>query len=199
MNRFNSLILAGGKSERLGSPKPFLKFAGDITFLERLVWVYNIFGCNEIILVINSANYEHYEQYFPNSFKKKIKPVINYSPSLGRFFSLKTGAEACMDCEFTFIQNIDNPFTDRELLTLLFNNKKEDAYIYPEYEKKGGHPVLLPKMIMDCIRNESDTGTNFKNFLGRFKCINIESRNKNILANINTAEDYNLYFKHNTY
>lgn len=161
--------------------------------------MYNSFGCDEIILIINSVYKELYEQYFPSAIKKKIKPVINYSPSLGRFFSIKSGAEASMECDFTFIQNIDNPFTDRELLMLLFNNRKEDAYIYPEYKKKGGHPVLLPKMIVDCIRKESDTGTNFKDFLGRFNGITVESSNKKILANINTAEDYNLFFKHNTY
>ena len=47
------IILAGGDSERLKFPKPFLLFSPRVTFIEKLIRVYSVFGCRKIITVIN--------------------------------------------------------------------------------------------------------------------------------------------------
>jgi CTP:molybdopterin cytidylyltransferase MocA len=47
---FSTIILAAGKSERLGFPKLSLKYDDDTTFVEHIVNEYQSFGCSDIIL-----------------------------------------------------------------------------------------------------------------------------------------------------
>lgn len=189
------IILAGGNSSRFGMPKPFLKISNDITFLEKLVNIYLEFGCRDIILVLNQNHSEAFTNTFPELFRSKIKIIYNSKTELGRFYSLKLGADAVSDCDFCFLQNIDNPFTDLGTLQKLYDNRKPDAYISPVYLDKGGHPVLISRMIIEIIRKEININLNTKEFLNQFNKIKVSTENYKILANINTPEDYKIYIE----
>ncbi|MBZ0203714.1 MAG: NTP transferase domain-containing protein [Ignavibacteria bacterium] len=188
------VVLAGGNSNRFGSPKPFLLYDTNTTFLERIVKVYLDFGCREIILVLNQDHIEQFSTTFTEHFRSKIRVVYNSFPELGRFYSLRLGTNAITNCDYCFIQNIDNPFTDIATLKILNDNRKDDSYISPVYLNKGGHPILLSAMIIDMIKKETDIRLNTKDFLRRFKKVTVEVENEKILANINIPRDYKIFF-----
>jgi molybdenum cofactor cytidylyltransferase len=190
----NVVILSGGNSSRFGVPKPFLPFDPNITFLEKIVNVYLDFGCSNIVLVLNQKYSDQFSITFTDQFKSQLRIIYNDKSELGRFYSLKLGINAVTKSDFCFIQNIDNPFTDIKIIEKLYNNRKEDAYIAPVYKKSGGHPILIPSMIFNLIKKETDISLNTKDFLNRFKKISVEIDNDKILANINTPEDYEIYF-----
>ena len=50
---YDAIILAGGKSTRMGFPKPWLKHNDNSSFVEKLVNTYSDWGCNRIVVVIN--------------------------------------------------------------------------------------------------------------------------------------------------
>jgi CTP:molybdopterin cytidylyltransferase MocA len=75
-------------------------------------------------------------------------------------------------------------------LQKLYDNRKDEAYISPVYLNRGGHPILLPAMIIDLIKKETDFSLNTRNFLSGFNKITVEVDSDKILANINTPEDY---------
>jgi CTP:molybdopterin cytidylyltransferase MocA len=184
------IILAGGNSSRFGKPKPFLKLDSGLTFTEHLIVTYQQFGCKEIILVLNSNLSEVFENSFPETVKGKIKIVYNSKPDLGRFYSLKLGADAVSDSDYFFIQNIDNPFTDLVILQKLYSNRKPYAFVSPFYTDRGGHPVLVPGIIIDMIRKEANIDLSLKEFLTQFKKIPVSIENDKILVNINTPDNY---------
>jgi molybdenum cofactor cytidylyltransferase len=195
MVKLSVIILAGGFSERFGQPKPFLQFDDNVTFLEKLVSTYSEFGVDTTILVANVELKDELEKIYPKQDKAQIQIVWNCNPQYGRFYSIKLGAEASDNIEQCFIQNVDNPFTDIETLNMLYKNTDNHAFVSPLYNGKGGHPILVPQEILEAIRNEKDISINTKDFLARFARIKVTVSNRNVLANINTPDDYKEYFK----
>jgi len=189
------IILAAGNSTRFGMPKPFLKTISGLTFLEGLVNIYLEFGCRNIIPVLNQNHLEAFSNTFPKLLRSKLKIVYNNKTELGRFYSLKLGADEASNCDYCFIQNIDNPFTDLSTLQKLYENRKPDAYISPVYSDKGGHPVLIPQLIFNMIKKETNNNLNIKELLKQFNKITVSIENDKILANINTPEDYRVYIE----
>jgi CTP:molybdopterin cytidylyltransferase MocA len=194
MEKLEVIILSGGNSSRFGTPKPFLAFDKNFSFLEKLVSVYQKFGCKKITLVLNQNHSEIFNNTFSGLFRSKIKVIYNSNTALGKFYSLKLGADSISNSNYCFIQNIDNPFTDHATLQKLYENKKEDSYISPVYFNRGGHPILLPRIIIDMIKKETDINLNIKDLLGRFNKITVDVDSDKILANINTPEEYEFYF-----
>lgn len=194
MQIVNAIILAGGNSNRFGSPKPFLLFDSKTTFLEKLVNVYLEFGCKKIILVINEEHIDTFYKTFPDSFTSKLIIILNSNTGYGRFYSLKKGVRSDHNSDFCFIQNIDNPFTDTHTLKKLYDNRKENAFVTPVHLNRGGHPILLSGMILDIINKETNIDINFKDFLAQFDKITVDIENDKILANINTPADYEKFF-----
>ena len=169
MKNTSALILSGGKSQRMGFPKAFLKFNEEQTFIEKIASEFINFGCEKIIIVMNNDNISHINSVNPEILSK-IETVVNPNPESGRFSSIKTGLEKLKDSENVFIHNIDNPFVCRETLELLYKNFNNCDFCVPVFENKGGHPIIIGKnIIKDSFNQLSDT--NLKEFLRDFKRI----------------------------
>jgi CTP:molybdopterin cytidylyltransferase MocA len=191
----NVIILAGGESSRLNFPKPFLPFNSVHNFLEKIIYEYVNFGCNKIIIVLNktifsSSNVNNIKNIFDVSL------IINEHPEFGRFYSLKLGVNALIENKFCFIQNIDNPFIDSELLNLLYYSKYYGDYCVPYYNSRGGHPILINNKIIQRIKSESRIDLNIKDILKEYNRIEVQVQNEKCLANINTLDDYRFNFNY---
>ncbi|MBN2893819.1 MAG: NTP transferase domain-containing protein [Bacteroidales bacterium] len=183
----SAIILAAGKSERMGSPKPFLLFDKykNQTFIQKLFDTYHDFGCQQVVIVYNSENIEQGKKLTPNA-----TIVENKTPELGRFLSIKLAVEQLIQNDFVFLQNADNPFTKTEILEQIWKEKDKEAYISPKFEGKGGHPILLPKTIITQIQTEMSKNLNLKQFLQPFAKQIVLCNDESILININTQEEY---------
>jgi len=183
------IILAAGLSQRMKTPKPFLLFNNMQTFIEKIITEYQLFDCKNIIVVTNKE--------LINKFKKhsNVTFVINDKLEYGRFYSVKLGLQNIGECDYCFVQNVDNPFIDKDILTYIFSENLPDAFIVPCFNNKGGHPILLPKKIIDKIKNISQNNGNFKNILNKFKNYNLSIPKSEILININSPKEYDFYFK----
>ena len=105
------LILAGGKSERMIFPKPYLLFEGE-TFLKKIVEEYHNAGIKSICVIINEEFCKGKFEKFIDEVESKTIIIKNPNPELGRFHSLKLGLANILNLDFCFIQNIDNPFVN---------------------------------------------------------------------------------------
>jgi len=183
------IILSAGFSSRMKQAKFSLMFDEQKTFLEKIVQEYLNFNCNEIIVVMNKEGIKLKDE-LKLSFPKNVKFVLNKSPEKERFLSLKVGLQSLKDHNFTFMQNIDNPFVTQETLHTLYNNKNNGDYIILSYNNKGGHPVLFSKQVTNSIINETENDINLKEYLQDFskKYINVDD--VKVLLNINTPEIY---------
>jgi CTP:molybdopterin cytidylyltransferase MocA len=188
------VILAGGKSERMNFPKPFLSYDAKRTFIEKIVDEYNRFGCREIIIVLNEdLNCSQWHEFLSILSKDTII-VYNKNSNLGRFYSLQLGIKALENNDYCFIQNIDSPFIDSDLLKKLYDSKTNYGYVVPEYKDKGGHPILIGREVINSIKEEKNISFNLKEKLRQFNKKTIDSGSDKVLVNINTLEEYKILF-----
>ena len=182
------IVLAAGNSTRMGSPKAFLEWDKEKSFLEKITEEYLNFGCNEVIVVLNEETYKIFlEKNLPVS--KKIKVVINKHIDYGRLYSVQCGISELTN-SFCFIQNIDNPFVEVDLLNELYQLKNENSFVLPVFNGKGGHPVLLSKEIIDFIKKADIKIEKLNELLKLFKRVELPWQNENVLVNINTEEEF---------
>jgi len=194
LNNLSVIILAGGSSERMKYPKPFLPFDSQITFIEKIVLEYYNFGCSEVIIVLNKElNLQPWDINLSN-ISSKTSIIINKHSDFGRFYSIQLGTKALQNIEQCFIQNVDNPFIDQDLLKEIYSSRVNNGYVVPIYLDKGGHPVLISNNVIKSIIEEKNIYINFKEKLKKFNRKSISVVSKKLLVNINTIEDYKLHF-----
>ncbi|MGA2295992.1 MAG: NTP transferase domain-containing protein [FCB group bacterium] len=192
----SALILAAGESKRMNYPKSLLPVSNGARFIDKIIREFVNFGCREILVVINK-NLKDYISYDGN-----IKIIVNENLAYERFYSIKIGLRelyilkpSTQDdiSEFCFIHNVDNPFISGEILSTLYKNKLEDGYVFPTFNDKGGHPILMGKKIINAIISEEKNDLNFREFLNNYIYKKIELNDDSILININSMKDYNQY------
>ena len=193
MKNIAAIILAGGESSRMKQPKAFLKFDNHITFVEKIIYEYQLAGIDKIIIVINYSYLDSEKERILSQFDTKIIRVYNKHPEKGRQYSLYLGISMLHESENCFIQNIDNPFVKANLIRSMIPLIQKEAYISPTFKGKGGHPVLLSNSICNHILNMKDHKLTLRDVLIKFNKITIPA-NASVLININTEQDYKQYF-----
>jgi len=193
-NSISAIILAAGQSKRMNRPKPFLAFDEKKNFISNLISTYIVAGIKKICVVVSPSIKmecskiikEHYTGW-------PVTIVVNSFPEKGRFYSLQLGLEKT-DTEFCFIQNADNPFVTENLLSHMCRRIKQDAYVVPVFKNEKGHPIVICKKIMNHCSKLNGNDFNLREELHKFEEISLEWNQKNILANINTEDEYQKYF-----
>jgi CTP:molybdopterin cytidylyltransferase MocA len=187
------VILAAGFSERMGREKFALMFDDTHSFLEKISETYAAFGCNEIIVVLSRKGMA-LKDTLGLKLSDRVTFVENKHPEKERFYSLQNGLRALKQSEYVFIQHIDNPFVEPELLKRLFEMCEEGIYVVPSYMGKGGHPVLVSLKIVEAIVKHSDVQVKLNEFLKEFTRLKIETESCSILYNINDPDTYRNMF-----
>lgn len=190
---FNTIILSAGFSSRMGTPKALIQYNKNFNFLEKILSVYRKSGIiHQTCIVLNP------------SLKEKIKLklneneqlVVNYQPENGRFKSIKIGISN-LDQKPTFIQNIDNPFVTISDLLKIASVHQKNNFVTPIINRKGAHPILISSEILTKIKNTTDTNIPLNQFLKHFRRRKIKLNNQKLLLNINTPDEYFIYFPDN--
>ncbi len=191
---FSAVILAAGYSKRMKEPKALLKFDKNTVFIEHIVVKYLQHKlCNELVVVVNSklANLlQNYKLDMP-----KLKIAVNHYPEKERFYSVQCGMKALTHPENIFLHNADNPFVNLKTLDELILRIKGFDFAVPQYQGKGGHPILLSPEIATDIIAEKNTNQNLKEYLRKYKKNYVPVDDRNILVNINNEKDYQLMFR----
>lgn len=186
-----TIILASGFSERMGKPKALLKWDDTTTFLEKIINEYTSADCSKIICMVNKKTE-------PLCRDLKVPPnvtfVINEYPEWGRFYSIRLASQEAKEGDFCFVQNVDNPFVSIDVIEKLYAQRNPYAWCSPVYKGKGGHPVLLPQVIINKISQLNDNNFTLRDILTPYPKMDIEINSDTILRNINTPEEYTSFF-----
>ncbi len=188
------LILAAGYSKRMGENKALLRFNDDYTFLDQLISQYHLAGINHIHIVSQENKLPLNKNLIRNR-KMQIQFLKNENPQLGRSYSIYFGLQEFKSFDKVFIQNIDNPFTNKDLIKTMVSKNQSNKVIVPQVEKKNSHPILLPHKLFSQIFNKPIDTFDFRDFFSDLPKQFVEWDMKNIRANINTQDDYNRWIK----
>lgn len=184
------IVLAGGNSSRMNSPKPWLVFVNNATFLENIVNSYNEVGFKKIVISLNkkfflTAYTDRIEQ-----LKKKATFVEIENPEKGRLFSLQLALKVVGDVDVAFIQNVDNPFIDETVINTLYKERISDGVTIPKYQEKAGHPIIISKNVIKEIVDNYMKYETLKELTNQFEKKYVKVYNSDILININTPLEY---------
>lgn len=183
------IILSAGSSARMGTHKALLKLDAGKTFIQKITETYLLAGIDQIIVVVNDELFNLINKS-KLALSERVLIIINDKPDLGRFYSLQTGIKEVKSGNYCFFQNIDNPLTSEDLLRALILYKEEADVLIPDFQKKSVHPVLINPLVVTEISRYQDPDIRIDLFLKRFIVKKVLTTDRNILANINSQEDY---------
>jgi molybdenum cofactor cytidylyltransferase len=136
-----AILLAAGRSERMGAFKPLLPF-GDQTIVESCI-DYLKRGGVETIVVVLGHRAEDVRKHLANS---SVRFAVNPDPDSEMSASIACGVrELPPQAEATLIALVDQPAIPSEVVVTLVNEWKTTGgkLVVPEYQGRGGHPVLV--------------------------------------------------------
>ncbi len=182
--QITGIILAGGKSTRMGTDKALLKIEGE-TLLSHAVKLYRSV-CNQILISSNSADHEI------EGIVRVPDEIKNCGPIGGVYSCLKHAEN-----EWSFVISVDAAFVTPEFVSFLVSqaSNKYDAVV-PVHEK-GKEPLiaLYNKTVLPIVEKNIESG-NFKmhyllenvrtNFVDSQEWI---EHNPKLFYNINSPED----------
>lgn len=188
------IILSGGNSVRMNSPKALLSFKG-ITLIEALCMTYISAGIIKPIIVFNHHLFQYNLEETIQSIFSKVKIIKNLFPDKGRTFSIQLGLSELGTNSVCFIQNIDNPEISVELIKKMLKAIEDDGFVVPVKNGRRGHPILLGKNIVNHLKNKKLDNWILRDELKSFKKIEIEAGETNVLLNLNTPLDWENYLE----
>jgi molybdenum cofactor cytidylyltransferase len=141
MNEVAAILLAAGRSKRMGAFKPLLPFGGK-TVIENCIDYLKRGGVETIVVVLGHRADDVRKQLANTS----VRFVVNPDPESEMSVSIACGVEELPEqTTATLIALTDQPAIPSEIVATLIDEWKTTGakLIVPEYEGRGGHPVLV--------------------------------------------------------
>jgi molybdenum cofactor cytidylyltransferase len=150
-NAVAAILLAAGQSQRMGAFKPLLPF-GDRTVIESCIDYLQQGGVQTIVVVVGHRAEEIRDQLsdFPIQF------AVNPDPESEMGASIACGVrELPEDCLATLIALTDHPAIPPAVVVDLIDHWQAGPakLLLPEYEGRGGHPVLVDLCFREHLLN----------------------------------------------
>ena len=193
MKRVAGLILAAGKSQRMGSPKALLRIYGR-TFLEHIASEAKKSNLTEVKIVLGSQA----ELILERLPQLRANVVINPEYEQGQLSSLIRGLKALegysIDGLMLFL--VDHPFVDRHLINELLDwfSSHNNPLVIPTFKKKRGHPIIFAhELFPELINAPVDAGAVIVVRKYQDKVLHVETGQAGILLDIDTPEAYREY------
>ena len=151
-----AILLAAGRSRRMGAFKPLLPF-GSQTIIESAISCLHAGGVSEIIVVVGHRGEE---------IREKLKTidvsfVVNPDADTPMGASIALGvSEVSPESEAVLILPADHPAIPARIIKLILDEWKRGAtLVQPESEGHGGHPVLVDrKYLPELLELDSERG-----------------------------------------
>lgn len=118
----------------------------------------------------------------------KVELIYNPNYLEGMFSSVKTGFSQVREERFFFIPG-DYPLISPKAYEDML--KINGQIIIPTYQNKKGHPVLLKKILLKELLEQSNY-TNLRDFINNKEYLTLEVQEPGILLDMDTMEDYKL-------
>jgi molybdenum cofactor cytidylyltransferase len=191
-SRVAAIILAAGKSTRMGEPKQLLRL-GERTVLERTLENVRAAGVDEIVLVLGSSA-ATIQRQLPASTFEGLKVVVNQAYGQGMASSLREGLAALPPhIDAALIVLADQPFIRPETLDQIVDRHRlsNAQIVIPMYKGFRGNPVLLDRSVFaDVMALDGDVGCRAI-FGGHVEgIVKVEVEDVGILLDIDNKEDY---------
>ena len=184
-----ALILAGGESKRMNSPKMLLPFNGK-TIIEKVIDNVVSSSVNQTIVVVGAYNDKIVEKIrdYPITY------CYNANYKKGMITSVKCGFRSVPSvCEAVLVFLGDQPLIPPEIPDRLISTYRlqKKGIVIPVYDSRRGHPILISNKYRDEIEKlDENEGLRMLPIKFPDDILEVEINDDSILRDIDTQEDY---------
>jgi molybdenum cofactor cytidylyltransferase len=148
-----AILLAGGESSRMGTPKPLLEWGGR-TLIEYQLAQLEGPPIDRVVVVLGHRA----EEVQPYVHRAGAQAIVNELYSEGRAASLRVAAAALPnDITAVLVLNIDQPRPHDVVARLVDEHRRSSSLItVPTYEERRGHPPVLAGSLLPELREVSE-------------------------------------------
>jgi molybdenum cofactor cytidylyltransferase len=182
-----AVILSGGASRRMGTPKALLPYRGG-TFLEHLLKVtdHPRIGWRRVVLGANAAAIAESVELSADEV------VVNTNWEDGQLSSIQCGLRSLPDgTDGMLLCLIDHPLISRELVGALVDRFYESgkAIVLPVYKGRRGHPVIFAaRLYEELLSAPLETGARAVVWAQREEVCEMETNEEGCVLNLNDPD-----------
>jgi molybdenum cofactor cytidylyltransferase len=185
-----AILLAAGRSERMGAFKPLLPF-GAKTVIEACIEYLRLGGIETVIVVIGQGSLaEELRQHLKNS---QVIFAINPDPASEMSASIACGVrELPESTKAVVITPADHPAVPAEVVSMLIDEWRTGArLVMPTNAGRGGHPVVIDMAFLDQLLT-LDASSGLKAFFDahREQLTRVTVDSNYIARDMDTWDDY---------
>lgn len=190
--RVGAVILAAGKSSRMGEAKQLLRL-GEKTVLGQTVENVRAARLDEIVIVLGAAA-EAIREQLPAELLGEARVLVNPEYETGMASSLQAGLAALgSDVEAALIVLGDQPFVRPSTLDRIVEEYRRTwaEIVIPMHEGARGNPVLLDRSVFaKAMTLEGDVGCRAIFAKHREGVVYVDVEDPGVLLDIDSREDY---------
>lgn len=181
-----AILLAAGLSQRMGSCKQLLPL-GDVSVLARCLGTLLAAGIEKTIVVVSPAG----DAVAAEAGKFPVQVVVNGEPEGDMASSIRAGRDALPDAvERVVVALCDHPLVQPATVATMIRigNTHPESIIIPCHSGRRGHPLLLPKQILQ----ELHTGMTLRDVVRNNpqRIIEFPVDDEGAVLDMDTPEDY---------
>ncbi|HYY57490.1 MAG TPA: nucleotidyltransferase family protein [Pyrinomonadaceae bacterium] len=185
-----AILLAAGRSRRMGAFKPLLPFPEDRTVIEACIANLLDGGVDTLVVVLGHRADEVRARvsYLPVSFAFNLDAESEMSVSVAR------GVEQLpTEVETILIALSDQPAIPPEIIGFLIAERRRSGarLVVPEYSGRGGHPVLIdPGLRPELLQLDAERGLRALFLAHRDEVLRVPVASPYIARDMDTWDDY---------
>lgn len=189
-----AIVLAGGDSTRMGTPKAVLPDASGRPFVARLVNTFRAAGIEEVV-VVTGASHELIVAALERDAAPLPHVVRNSDPSRGQLSSLWTGLDALqhLALDAVLMTPVDVPMVKEDTVRAVVEawRRRRPPVARPVMGDRHGHPVLFDRaLFVELRRAPLAEGAKAVVHGHEDQLLNIEVDDEGCLTDVDTRADY---------
>ena len=181
----SAIVLAAGKSERMGRPKALLPIQGR-TFLENILDAISRTSIEDTIVVLG-----HHRDQIERSVSL---PSVVFNPDYerGMITSFQAGIrKLSWETAGAFLFLVDHPLVESTTIESMIMNLAPNRIVLPTFERRRGHPVLFSSEVLEEILALGPSeGANIVVHKNPGRIIEVPVNAPGILVDIDTPEQF---------
>ncbi len=190
----NAIVLAAGASQRMGKPKPLLRFQ-DETFLEHMVTVLQGSRVDGVTVVLGPQA----DAVMCTLDLSEVEVVVNSDYTQGQLSSLLAGLKRIpAESEAILMCLVDHPFLTTALVDQMIEAfiRTKAPIVIPTFERRRGHPTLFSQAVFDeLLCAPMDQGARWVVYAHEDRVLEVPVVDRSLLLGINTPDEYRSHFR----
>lgn len=184
-----AVLLAGGESTRMGTPKPLLEWGGQTLIEYQLAQLAEI-PASPIVVVLGHRAHE----VLPYVHRAGAQAIVNELYAEGRASSVRVAAAALPDdTQAIVILNVDQPRPASVAKRLVEEHFRRSSLItVPVHQGERGHPLILSGSLLPELRQVREATQGLRAVIQRHerRITEIEFPSSVVLLDMNRPEEY---------